>query len=253
MLHMQFKTEILKIKNNFILWLITAAAFLVPLLTTLDFIEHAKEVMDAQMNPWPDFWKEAIKGFTVFSGPLIIIMVTSMYINIEHKYHAWKYLLTLPQKKSTIYFNKLGMNLLLLSLLYGLFLLCFFLDGILLGLVYPRMGFLHHLPDFRFIFHMALRTLIAFLGILAIHFWLSIRVKNVFINIGVGLFGICVAIMLYRKMEKSIYYPYIDGLLTVFYKYPQQGFLAKNEIYSGCVFLFISCLSYFDFTRKFRG
>lgn len=250
---MQFQTEVLKIKNNFILWLIAAAAFLVPLLTTFDFIEHAKDVMAAQSNPWHDFWKEAIKGFTVFVGPLVIVMVTCMYINIEHKYNAWKYLLTLPQKKSTVYFNKLLMNLLLLSLLYVVFLLFFFLDGILLGLAFPKMGFLTHLPDFSLIFYMAFRTLIAFLGILAIHFWLSIRIKNMFINIGIGLFGICVAILLYRKMEKAVYYPYIDGLLTVFYKYPEQGFIAKNEIYSLCVFLFISFLSYFDFTKRFRG
>lgn len=250
---MQFQTEILKLKNNFILWLIAAAAFLVPMLVTFDFIEHAKEIIEAKANPWPDFWKEALKGFTVFSGPLVIVMVTCMYINIEHKYNAWKYLLTLPQKKSSIYFNKLGMNLILLSLLCLLFLLFFFFDGILLGLAYPGMGFLRHLPDFSFIFYMAFRTLIAFLGILAIHFWLSIRIKNMFINIGIGLFGICIAIMLYRKMEQAVYYPYIDGLLTVFYKYPQQGFLAQNEIYSGGVFLFISLLSYLDFTKKFRG
>ncbi|NML40032.1 ABC transporter permease subunit [Chitinophaga sp. G-6-1-13] len=250
---MLFRTEILKIKHNFILWLIVTATFLVPLLTTLDFIDHAKDVIASHSDPWPLFWKEAIKGFTVFVGPLVIIMTTCMYMNIEHKYNAWKYLLTLPLQKSTVYVNKLLMALLLLSLLYVLFLLFFFLDGILLGLAFPQMGFLHHQPDIGGIFYLAGRTWTAFLGILAIHFWLSFRIKNMFINIGIGLTGICIAVLLFRKMEQAVYFPYIDGLLTVFYQYPGQHLFAKNEIYSLCVFLFLTLLSYFDFTKRFRG
>lgn len=250
---MQFYTEILKIKNNFILWLIAIAAFLVPLFTSLDFVTHAPDIIAAHGDPWPVFWREAIKGFTVFIGPLIIVMVTCMYMHIEHRYYAWKYLLTLPIQKRTIYFNKLLMTLLLLLLLYVLFLICCFIDAGILGLVYPQMGFFQYKPDFALVSYTVFRTLIAFLGILAIHFWLSIRIKNMFINIGIGLTGICMAILLYRHMEQAVYFPYIDGLITVFYQYPQQGFLAKNEIYSLSLFCGVSVLSYLDFTKRFNG
>jgi hypothetical protein len=176
-----------------------------------------------------------------------------MFMNIEHKYNAWKYMLTLPQKKTTIYFNKLSLNLLLLALLFMLTLVFFFLSGLFLSWRYPAMGFLYYRPDYSSIFHLAFRSLISFLGILAIHFWLSIRIKNMFVNIGIGLLCIFVSIMLFRKMEQVIAYPYEDGLLTVFYTYPNQGFLAKNELYSLFYFFLITGAGYYDFLKRFKG
>lgn len=250
---MLFRSEIIKLKHNFVLWLIVLAGLTVPLLVTFDFIDHAKDISESHSNPWNQLWDETIRGFAVFIGPFVIVMLTCMFMNIEHKSNAWKYMLTLPQKKSTLYFNKLLMNLLLLAVLYLLFLLFFFLSGLFLAWLHPAMGFLAHRPDFGSIFYLAFRSLISFLGILAIHFWLSIRIKNMFVNIGIGLLCIFVSIMLFKKMDKVIGYPYEDGLLTVFHTYPQQGFLAKNEIYSLFYFFLIVIAGCCDFLKRFKG
>jgi lantibiotic transport system permease protein len=250
---MHFRSEFIKVKHNFVLWLIVLAGVTVPLLVTFDFIDHAKDISESHSNPWNALWGETIRGFAVFIGPFVIIMITCMFMNIEHKYNAWKYMLTLPQSKSTLYLNKLLMNLLLLVLLYLLFLLFFFLSGFFLAWRYPSMGFLTWRPGYASIFYLALRSLISFLGILAIHFWLSIRIKNMFVNIGIGLLCIFVSIMLFKKMDRMVGYPYADGLLTVFHTYPQQGFLAKNEIYSLLYFLVVISAGYLDFLKRFKG
>jgi len=250
---MLFRSEIIKVKHNAVLWLMVLAGLTVPLLVMFDIIDHVKDISESHSNPWDTLWYEAIKGFAVFIGPFVIVMLTCMYMNIEHKYNAWKYMLTLPQKKSTLYLNKLLMNLLLLLLLYLLFLLFFFLSGFFLAWRYPSMGFQSYRPDYVSIFHLAFRSLLSFLGILAIHFWLSIRIKNMFVNIGIGLLCIFVSIMLFKKMDKLVGYPYEDGLLTVFHTYPQQGFLAKNEIYSLGYFLLVIIAGYWDFLKRFRG
>ena len=250
---MLFRSEFIKVKHNFVLWLIVLAGVTVPILVTFDFIDHAKDISESHSNPWNALWDETIRGFAVFIGPFVIIMITCMFMNIEHKYNAWKYMLTLPQSKSTLYLNKLLMNLLLLVLLYLLFLLFFFLSGFFLAWRYPSMGFTAWRPGYGSIFHLAFRSLLSFLGILAIHFWLSIRIKNMFVNIGIGLLCIFVSIMLFKKMEKMVGYPYEDGLLTVFHTYPQQGFLAKNEIYSLLYFLVTVSAGYWDFLKRFKG
>src|SRR3954466_7112517 len=110
---MLFQTEIIKVRHNFVVWLIILAALLCPLLVTFDFIDHAKDISQSHTNPWNSLWKETIRGFVVFIGPFMIVMLTCMFMNIEHKYNAWKYLLTLPVKKTTLFTNKLLMNLLL--------------------------------------------------------------------------------------------------------------------------------------------
>jgi hypothetical protein len=229
------------------------AGLTVPLLAMFDMIDHVKDISESHSNPWDILWQESIKGFTIFIGPFVIIMLTCMYMNIEHKYNAWKYMLTLPQKKSTLYLNKLVMNLLLLLLLYVLFLLFFFLFGFFLAWRYPSMGFQSYRPDYVAIFHLAFRSLLSFLGILAIHFWLSIRIKNMFVNIGIGLLCIFVSIMLFKKMDRLVGYPYEDGLLAVFYTWPRQAFLAKNESYSLLYFLLIVIAGYWDFLKRFKG
>jgi lantibiotic transport system permease protein len=250
---MLFQSEIIKIRHNFVLWLILLAGLTVPLLVTFDFIDHAKDISGFHSNPWNNLWGETIRGFVVFIGPFVIVMLTCMFMNIEHKYNAWKYMLTLPQKKSSLYLNKLVMNLLLLLLLYLLFLLFFFLSGIFLAWRYPAMGFLVYRPEYSSIFYLAFRSLLSFLGILAIHFWLSIRIKNMFVNIGIGLLCIFVSVMLFKKMDKLVGYPYEDGLLTVFQTNPQQGFLAKSEIRSLLYFLLIVIAGYWDFVKRFKG
>jgi hypothetical protein len=250
---MLFRSEIIKVRHNFVLWLIVLAGLTVPFLVTLDFIDHVRDISQFHSNPWDDLWNETIRGFAIFIGPFVIVMLTCMFMNIEHKYNAWKYMLTLPQKKSTLYLNKLLMNLLLLLLLYLLFLLFFFLSGLFLAWRYPSMRFQAYRPGYAPIFYLAFRSLISFLGILAIHFWLSIRIKNMFVNIGIGLLCIFVSVMLFKKMDKLVAYPYEDGPLAVFYTYPQQGFLAKNELYSLGYFLLIVVAGYWDFLKRFKG
>jgi lantibiotic transport system permease protein len=250
---MLFRSEIIKIRHNFVLWLILIAGLTVPLLVTLDFIDHAKDISTFHSNPWNNLWGETIRGFAIFIGPFVIVMLTCMFMNIEHKYNAWKYILTLPQKKSSIYLNKLLMNLLLLLLLYLLFLLFFFLSGLFLAWRYPAMGFMAYKPEYLSIFYLSFQSLLSFLGIFAIHFWLSIRVKNMFVNIGIGLLCIFVSIMLFKKMDKLFGYPYENGLLTVFQTSPQQGFLAKSEICSLLYFLLIIAAGYWDFMKRFKG
>ena len=58
------------------------------------------------------------------------------------------------------------------------------------------------------------KSFISTLAIVAIHFWLSFRLKNLFLNIGIGLAGVVVAVSMYIPHWPSIIYlPYAFPVL----------------------------------------
>jgi lantibiotic transport system permease protein len=249
-----FSAELLKVRNTFAPWLILFAAFVVPFILFVEYMEHVKEINSVpEINPWDEGWSKCLKGSSIFIFPCVIVMETALLMNIEHRFNTWKYLLTLPVPTGFVYLSKLLINMILLAAFYILLIAFFLFFGWLFGYLYPKTGLLTQLPNFKSILHFSIKSFIAFLSVLSIHFWLSIRMRNMFINMGIGLVCIFMSIMTIKSPDIGIYYPYSFGLLTAFKEYLDEGFLARNEICSGCIFLGISVLSYIDFVKKYKG
>lgn len=249
-----FCTELLKVRNTFAPWLILFAAFVIPLILFIEYTEHRKDIVFISgSNPWDIGWNKCLKGSSIFIFPCVIVMQTALLMNIEHKFNTWKYLLTLPVHNGMIYLSKLLVNILFLISFYILLISFFLLFGWLFGLLAAESGLLTTIPNLKFMFHLSFKSFIAFLGVLSIHFWISIRMKNMFINMGIGLVCIFMSLMTIRNVSLGTYYPYSFGLFTAFEEHPNESSLAPNEIYSFLLFIVISTLSYIDFTRKFKG
>lgn len=249
-----FYSELLKVRNTFAPWLILFAAFVVPFLLFIEYLEHQQDTAYIPaINPWDIGWRKSLKGSSIFIFPCVIVMQTALLMNIEHKSNIWKYLLTLPVHKSMIFLSKLLVNIIFLISFYILLIAFFLLFGWFFGILVAKSGLLITIPDLKSIFQMSFKSFIAFLGVLSIHFWISIRVKNMFINIGIGLVCIFMSLMTIKKPHLGNYFPYSFGLLTAFNEHPGKSFLARNEIYGFLFFLGISVLSYVDFVRRYKG
>ncbi len=250
---MVFLSEVIKVKNTFALFLLVFIASSIPLFVTMEYFKHSDKVMITGVNPWMAGWKRTIIGVSIFAGPCTAIMLTALLMNIEHKANAWKNIFTLPVSPGIVYINKLIVNLLLLIFFYFLFSLLFLICGLIIGMAMPESGFLQQVPEFSHMLKIGFRSFVALLAMFSVHFWLSFRLKNIFINMAIGLMLIFFAMMTYPQMEKVLYFPYNYGELTVFKTYSANDFLAKHEICSIIIFLSVLVLSYLDFTKRFKG
>lgn len=255
-----FRTELIKSKNTLALWLVVLGAAFVPFLFFLIYINRwEKFVPKPGANPWLSFVDINFRTGSFLLIPSFIVLLCSLVVNIEHKSNAWKHLLTLPVAKGTIYLNKLLIITGLTLLCYGFFLVFMMLSAVLLGTLQSKLGFLDHAPGWGQLAKLSTKSFVSTLGILAIHYWLSLRFKNIFVSIGIGLLCIITATILLGRWEHVVFVPYAYTALTAVSPIaaPQWNvgpyFLTYHELFSLGYFGLVSLGSYLDFTRFYKG
>lgn len=249
-----FRSEIIKSKNTFALWLVLFGAAFSPALLFLIYLNRpANFIPKPGQNPWDFFMSNGLQFISFFFIPFFIVLLCGLVVSIEHKSNTWKHLFTLPVSKSTVYVNKLLIILSLAVICYGLFFVLLLVSGGLIGLVKPELKFMSHTPDFGLITKLLFRSFISTLGILAIHYWLSIRLKNMILPIGIGLVCIVTGTILFGRWDNLIYYPHAYTIFTIFPQPGHTSFLQKHEIYSLLYFAGVTLLGYVDFTRFYKG
>ncbi|QEC66373.1 hypothetical protein FRZ67_03295 [Panacibacter ginsenosidivorans] len=256
-----FQTEIIKIKNSFAVWLIILGAAFIPLFFFLHHIYDWDDYLPKPgENPWNEYFRKGFNGVHFTFLPLLIVLLVSLLLNIEHKSNTWKHIFVLPISKSKIFFSKYLLLVFLIVSFYFLLLIFFFGFAILLGLWKSDFNFFEYSPSYLYnsvqsaITSFVIRSFISTLAIGAIHFWLSFRLKNLFINIAIGLAGVVLAVSMYiPHWESIIYVPYAFPVLMCNYIPDAKNFLSDFQVNSLLYFLIISVLSYFDFTKLFHG
>lgn len=248
-----FSAEIIKSKNTFALWLIFIGAAIIPLTV---FITYAYNwqlfIPKIGENPWTELFIRSFNGITLFT-PLFIILIIGLLFNIEHRANAWKHIFVLPVSKSTLFLSKYLFVFFLVLIYYLLFVLLTFVNGCLLGVINSQLVFLNFVPDWNQIVSFLTKFFIGTLAIIAIHFWLSFRIKNLIANLGIGLAGLAFAIILNGKGELTIFLPYSFPIKMLNYVPDPASFLEDYHIVSLIYFALFFCLSYWDFTKRFKG
>jgi hypothetical protein len=247
-----FYTELIKLKNTFALWLTLAGALFVPVILFATYLSDIKAFTPQNgADPWQDFLVRTLNGCCFFSAGFILLII-GMVIHIEHKSNAWKHLFTLPVSKGRIYLGKLTVILAMIACFSVLYLLCSVLSGFALGYFAPDLGFAACSLPWRHIFGFLSEFSIAILPAVLLHYWLSFRLKNLIISLGIGLGGLMIGLLL-RSWKYVIYLPYAAPFQLLNYKEgnlpSQQGFYLLSAGYTVLLVL----LSHHDFTKRFRG
>lgn len=211
-----FNTECIKIKKFFALWLVILGAAFIPFFFLLNHIYEWKDYLPKPgENPWNDYFRKAFNGVHFTFLPMLIVMLVALLLNIEHKSNTWKHLFVLPVSKTTIFLSKYLLLFCLLILFYCLLVLFLLLGGLFLSLWKSEFGFLNYPPSYSYgsihsgITAYVIKSFISCLAIVAIHFWLSFRLKNLFMSIGIGLAGVVTAVSMYvAHWPSMIYIPY---------------------------------------------
>lgn len=256
-----FEAELIKAKNSFALWLVILGAAFIPFFFFLNHVYEWDEYLPkAGENPWYDYFRKGFNGTHFTFLPLLIVLLIALLFNIEHKSNTWKHIFVLPVSKTKIFLSKYLLLITLIILFYFLLLIFLLSGGVLLSLWKNEFNYLNYRPSYFYtsvhsgIPEFVLRSFISCLAIVAIHFWLSFRLKNLFVTIGIGLAGVVVAVSMYIPHWPSIIYlPYAFPVLMCNFIPDTQHFLSNFQINSLVFFFLICLLSYFDFVKLYKG
>ena len=259
-----YRTELIKTKKSFASWLVILGAVFIPVFFVSNIFYHWRDYVHylvvENLNPWNEYSRKLFNGVHFTFLPLLIVLITALVFNIEHKSNTWKHIFVLPVSKTKIFIGKYLVLLTLVLLLYCMLFIFYLLGGYMLGIWKAEFGFLNHSPSYAYehaqtnIVTYISRSFITVLAILAIHFWLSFRLKNLFSTIGIGLGGVVLTIGMYISHWHSlIYMPYGFPVLMCNYVPQINHFLTDFQANSLIYFITISIASYFDFVKFFRG
>jgi lantibiotic transport system permease protein len=248
-----YRAETIKTKNTFAAWLTLSGAIFIPLMMMIAYLVSPESfIPPPEATAWQILSALCFGIASSLFIPLYVVLVTSLMLNFEHRSHAWKHIFVQPASKSKIYFSKLAVILQTILACYLFFVVFQLLLGVIAGATNKSLGFYDAAPDWGNLFSMTFKSFVSTLGITMIHFWLSLRVKNMIVPIAVGLVSVVVSGVLVNHWEHVAYFPYAAPLLSAMEQDTMHFFFDYHYV-SLAYFVVFGVLSYFDFTRFFKG
>lgn len=253
------QTEILKTKRSASFWLTIIAALFLPTLFCIGYSVESESIirqMKESRNAWNFHFGNAWQVANAFLFPMFIILICSLIPQIEYKNNTWKQVYASPQPLANVYFSKfisIHVMIFFFFVLFNLFLISF---AIIINLINTKFPLLDQSIDWAMLGRLCLKTYVAILGISAIQYWLSFRIKNFIAPVGIGLALIITSIILSQFDWKHIYkFPFAHPVLTLkTLMLPNRPFLENHELNSIGYCAFFLILGYLDLKfRKERG
>jgi len=211
-----FITEAIKVRGTIALWL----AVIVPLLAVVVFAVSLSSREASFGMSWFQLKQTGLGLWFIFFMPVLIFFEAAFLASLEHEADQWKQLLTFPIARWIHFATKMAVCALLLSASFGLFVMGFTADLIIIG---DRRNLPFGLP-WRELLLTTGAAFLASLPLVAIHTWLSIRFAGIVRAIGVGAAALTLGLMLigtrgtlHRVFEASVlwWYPWTLPLRTL--------------------------------------
>jgi hypothetical protein len=177
-------SELIKHKSSFMLWFILSAPFIVVAITfltalgdnNLRVVDPARWFIAFNFRPWMHI-----------STFLQILFVA--HINyVEHRNNTWKNLRVLPVPYWSLFTSKVIFAYVVLFLSTLIFYALVMLGGELMATLRPELGF-QPTGYWREAIYPTLKFAIASMGIIAIMYWVSGRIKSILVTVVIGLMG----------------------------------------------------------------
>lgn len=183
------KGEVLKLKRSTVSVLIVLGALFLPLVLLTARLARASRLpevyRDAQF--WNQLWNISWESIAVLILPLMVILVTTLVVQIEYRNNAWKQVHTTPQSLVAIFFAK---QLILIALMIGfcavfnagIYLVAVLPPLLIQGVPYPAAS----IPLARFAAQ-ELGYFIDILPIVALQYLLALHFRNFMVALGLGI------------------------------------------------------------------
>ena len=253
------QTELLKTKRSAAFWLSIIAALFLPTLFSIGYsVESASIIKQISKmgNAWNFHLGNAWQVANAFLFPMFIILICSLIPQIEYKNNTWKQVYASPQPLANVYFSKffsIHIMIFFFFVLFNFFLISF---ALIINLFNSKFQFFDHSINWQMLGRLCLKTYVAILGISAIQYWMSFRIKNFIAPVGIGLALVITSIILREfGWDHISKFPFAHPILTLEHlMMPNRALLENHELNSIGYCAFFLILGYLDLKfRKERG
>lgn len=195
----------------------------------------ALSVLDSrtQVGDWVDYYAVHYEGIAFMMLPLFVIILCSLVTYPEHRTDNWVLLRTLPVGAGPIYFSKYLFMLGLFFLAHLAFVAGMLLSGTLLGWLYPGFSGLRQMPDWALLGQLIGQTLLSILGLLSLHYWLSLLFRPFIISLTIGILGFVATLLLQDQWPFLWLLPYAPPVEYVRLLDPAQTLPLWHGLYPG--------------------
>jgi lantibiotic transport system permease protein len=245
------RAELLKTKRTSAMWLTVIGAAFIPFINIIKCVSRPDYfVAQVQRDPWKVWieynWQIAASFFLV----MYLILLSSLIVQIEYRNNTWKQVYTTPRAYADIFLSKFVIIHFLVIGCFLLFNVFIIASGYITAIVQPRYEFLGQAVPLKEMMLTSLRMYSSVLAVLAIQYWLSLRLGNFVIPLGVGLALFTVGFMI-RQWEHIYYYPYMYPFLIYFNNPGLPAETAQRAmINSGLWMAIILLLSFWNVTSR---
>ncbi len=225
------RAEVLKTKRTASVWLsVLGAGFVPAMLLTFYLMEPQKAVSELKQIPWEEHFEMGWNIMSAFLCPMYIILICTLIPQIEYRNNSWKQVFAAPQSIGTIFFSKFLTIHLLIVFFFLLF--NFFMIGtaIVANSAHADFKFFDKALPVSHLLLLNFKTYISILGISAIQYVLSLRIKNFIAPIGTGLVLLVGGVILQEVGWKHIFkLPYAYPMLTLQFSDMKNRPLLENH------------------------
>jgi hypothetical protein len=194
-------TEALKLRRTLALRM-TVLPLIVVLLYFLLGMFNPVQMSRQTPDVWASLARNTVSLWTLLMLPLFITLETSLLAGLEHTDRNWKYLLTMPVPRWTIYLSKLIVALGLVWLAHLVLIGGTMLSGLVLRQFSPTLN-LTTLPVGVIAWPLA-KISVAVLMAAAIQHWVSLRWPSFIMAMGFGMCAMVVGFMAVNSADRGI-------------------------------------------------
>lgn len=237
-------TEALKLRRTLALRM-TVLPLIIVLLYFLLGMFGPTQVSRQTPDVWASLARNTVSLWTLLMLPLFITLETSLLAGLEHTDRNWKYLLTMPVPRWTIYLSKLIVALGLVWLAHLVLIGGTMVSGLVLRQFSPTLN-LTTLPVGVIAWPLA-KISVAVLMAAAIQHWVSLRWPSFIMAMGFGMCAMVIGFMAVNSADLGPWYPWSLTLHTLS---PRATALIHPMTYSAIGAAVVTILGAWQFSRR---
>jgi len=183
------RSEWLKQRRSFTLWLIVAGgAFIPALILGIRILRPAGlPQIYAASGFWERLWIQCWESMSVFIMPLVIILCASLIAQIEYRNNTWKQVHATPQPFAAIFVAKLLILVFMVVQLLVCFSAAIYVAGIGPAIVFRHVDAPASPIPFALFLGRNASFFVDALPIVALQYLLALRFRNFMVPLGIGM------------------------------------------------------------------
>lgn len=197
------RAECIKLRRSLILGL----ALLFPLgLLVVSLLVGLLVIAPQDRATWQGWATYSLVPWASFLLPLLVCLLATLVLNLEHQNHQWKQVHCLPVSRWKPFAAKLILLLGLLLLAHLLLLAGFFAGGWALRLVRPTLQF--EAPNLVVAGRILGLLYLASWAMASLHGWLAARFAHLGVNLGLGITGVMLILVVNQRPAMARFLPW---------------------------------------------